>query len=69
MGKFFNLVISQLPRIPTNKKTRKDSLEDLRKKFNEEQYGESPEDTLREKRLANLAKAREAKKRKANGEA
>lgn len=65
MGEFFNTVISKMDKIPTGKKTRKDSLEDLRRTFNEEQNAESPEDALREKRRANMALAREAKKKKA----
>lgn len=41
---------------------RRGSLEELRIKFNAEQ--KSPEDTIKEKRIANLVKAREAKKKK-----
>lgn len=37
MGEFFNRFIRDMPKIPTGRKTRKDSLEDLRRKFNEEQ--------------------------------
>lgn len=48
-----------MPIIPTGRTTRKNSLESLRGKFNEEQP-----DPIKEKRIANLVKAREAKKRK-----
>lgn len=37
MGKFFNEVISGMKKIPTGRVSRKDSLEDLRRKFNEDQ--------------------------------
>ena len=59
MGKFFNEIISKLPIIPTGRTTRKNSLEELRIKFNEGQA-----DSIKEKRIANLVKAREAKKNK-----
>ena len=47
-----------MPIIPTGRTKRKDSLEELRKRFNETQP------TIKEKRIANLVKAREAKKKK-----
>ena len=59
MGHFFNEVISKMPIIPTGRTTRKNSLEELRIKFNGEQA-----DPIKEKRVANLVKAREAKKKK-----
>ena len=61
MGRFFNEQIMCLKRIPSSKK-----MEEMRKEWNKskEVTTQSPEATLKEKRQANLAKAREAKKQK-----
>lgn len=57
MGRFFNEVISKMPKFPIGIMGRRGSLEELRRNFN-------AEPTIKEKRIANLAKAREAKKKK-----
>ena len=63
MGKFFNAVVMRQKKIPNIHNRGDKSLESLRGEFNEI-VRQSQEPSLGEKRLANLEKAREAKKRK-----
>jgi len=66
MGKFFNQVLMPRKKIPQGNTSLKSSVERERLDFNKLM---KTEPTLEDKRLANLAKAREAKKKKreANG--
>ena len=60
MGEFFNEVVMDMHKVPVGRTKKTESLEGLRVKFNEEQK----EETVKEKRVANLVKAREAKAKK-----